>query len=442
MPNGGVTTLSGEPFLLSSAIEGRPAVLNFWASWCPFCAAELPSFQSFANSHPSFAIIAINLQEDVKVVERYWRNGGYTFPTVLDPNAVLKKQFSVFTQPTTIFLNAAGDIVERRDGPLTEEELRMYADRIQPKKEILPPMEDTIGDEVMTSAVPGFLERWYEDSDADTVKHTVDFDDILSGGVGRDGIPAIDSPRFVSIQDADFLKPDDVGSLFMTENTARFYPFRILNWHEIVNDTVEGEAIMITYCPLCDSAAVYSRDIAAGSSTFGVSGFLYQSNLVMYDRKTESLWNQITGKAMIGELTEEELTLLPSNVVKFSTVQEYYPKAEILSTKTGYLRDYSRNPYRGYADDEEIMFPVHTKDARLPAKERILGLAINGDAKAYPRSLIEGKATIRDTVGGKEVIISQDQGKVTFLVDGVRTEPVHNFWFSWVAQYPETEIYE
>ena len=115
-----ITQLDGSPFMLEEAIAGKPTIINFWASWCPFCKTELPAFQSVSDEHSELEVIAINLQEDKEVAEQYWQNGGYTFTRVLDPNAELKAKFKVFTQPTTIFIDERGEIIERRDGPLTE----------------------------------------------------------------------------------------------------------------------------------------------------------------------------------------------------------------------------------------------------------------------------------------------------------------------------------
>jgi len=453
----GITLLDGTSFSVEESIEGKPAIINFWASWCAFCATELPAFQEVHEMYPDVIIIAVNLQENARTAKTYWENGGYTFPSVLDPSSQLKAKYNVITQPTTIFLDENGTVVERRDGPLSETEIKMFTEKIAPSVQgrqpeqrsdssrAIPSDADLVEAEprgrretsMIESKTPGFLKRWSKNYD-ERVKHTVNLDDILSGGVPKDGIASLDTPTFTSLNDADtWLTQEDVGTIYVGTETIRFYPFRILNWHEIVNDEVDGERIFVTYCPLCDSAAVYKRD----DSTFGVSGFLMNSNLIMYDRTSESLWNQITGEAIVGERTGETLELLPSNVIQWKTVKEHFPDAEVLSKKTGYSRDYDRSPYKDYMEGDAIMFPVAVTDDRLENKERILGINVDGETKAYPRALIEGK-NITDALNGSEVVLTWDSGRTTFLVDGKRVVPVNSFWFSWVAQYPETLVYE
>jgi thiol-disulfide isomerase/thioredoxin len=341
IPPSGNTTLDGAHFSLAEALNDKPTIVNFWASWCPFCTTELPLFQKVQAENPGLQVIAVNMQEDPSTAKNFWKKNNLEFTSLLDPESALKSFYGVVTQPTTLFLNAKGEVIERRDGPLSEEELNEYIKKIMPKTTLEPPKnplmehhpESETGDDVKISPTPGFLRRW-SDKYGSTVKHSVELDEILSGGVPKDGIPAIDKPKFVSTKDAKaFLKKDDLGAVYMNGDTVRFYPFRILNWHEIINDTVDGMPIMITYCPLCDSSAVYSRKISVGAPTFGVSGFLMQNNLVMYDRKTETLWHQIMGEAVAGELTGEKFELLPSNIMDFATAKEHYPDIEVLSTE-------------------------------------------------------------------------------------------------------------
>ncbi|OIO55478.1 hypothetical protein AUJ46_01400 [Candidatus Peregrinibacteria bacterium CG1_02_54_53] len=285
------------------------------------------------------------------------------------------------------------------------------------------------------------LSDWYQGQ----VKHLIPLTDILSGGPSKDGIPSIDAPKFVSVSDATFLADDDLGLLLTVGSDTRFYPFRILNWHEIVNDTVGGKAVTVTYCPLCATAIVYDRTISKGIAEFGVSGFLYQSNLLMYDRLTDSLWSQATAQAVVGPLTGEKLKAVRSDVVRFSTVQEQYPTARILSTDTGHRRDYGRDPYEGYERDSGTYFPVRKTDTRLHAKALVYGIVVDGKAKAYPLTTLQKNGTINDDIGGVEIEVAYDAETqvVTFQNSekGEEIIPLYGFWFSWVAQYPETELY-
>ncbi len=442
-----VALLDGTETTLEAAIAGKPAIVNFWAAWCPFCKEELPLFEKVAREHPEIAVIGVNLQEPLSTVKSYWENGGYTFETLLDPKADLSKKFGVFTQPTTIFLNTDGEIIFKKNGPLTEEELNEHVqdltDNVQMQSANTTPScgSGSLACNGGSSPVPSLLSDWYQGQ----VKHLIPLTDILSGGPSKDGIPSIDAPKFVSVSDATFLADDDLGLLLTVGSDTRFYPFRILNWHEIVNDTVGGKAVTVTYCPLCATAIVYDRTISKGIAEFGVSGFLYQSNLLMYDRLTDSLWSQATAQAVVGPLTGEKLKAVRSDVVRFSTVQEQYPTARILSTDTGHRRDYGRDPYEGYERDSGTYFPVRKTDTRLHAKALVYGIVVDGKAKAYPLTTLQKNGTINDDIGGVEIEVAYDAETqvVTFQNSekGEEIIPLYGFWFSWVAQYPETELY-
>jgi len=422
--------------------------VNFWAAWCPFCKEELPLFEKVAREHPEISVIGVNLQEPLSTVKNYWKKDGYMFETLLDPKAELSQKFGVFTQPTTVFLNAAGDILFKKNGPLTEEEL---AERVQELSRNVPIQSENTSPSCGSgslvcnggsSPVPSLLSDWYQGQ----VKHLIPLTDILSGGPSKDGIPSIDTPKFIAVNDATFLAEGDLGLLLTIGSDTRFYPFRILNWHEIVNDTVGGKPVTITYCPLCATAIVYDRTISRGISEFGVSGFLYQSNLLMYDRLTDSLWSQATAQAVVGPLTGERLKPLRSNIVQFGTVQKQHSDAQILSTDTGQHRDYSRNPYEGYERDSGTYFPVRKTDTRLHAKDLVYGIVVGGKAKAYPLTILRKSGTINDDIDGVEIEVVYDAETqvVTFqnLEKGEEIIPLYGFWFSWVAQYPTTDLYQ
>jgi thiol-disulfide isomerase/thioredoxin len=332
---------------LEGIIGDKSAVLNFWASWCPFCANELPAFEKLSKDNSDISVVGINLQEDSKIVQNYWAGGGFTFPLIEDPNSELKKKFNIFTQPTTILIDSEGKVVDRRDGPMDLEDLVDFVSQIKDIDhiEIKKPNK-----EYSISETPEILKKW-SNKFGETIKHSVSLEKIYPGNILspeslRDFIPAIDDPKFINLEEAENMFEDkDLGAVFMGEKTTRFYPFRILNWHEIINDTVNGESIAVTYCPLCDSSAIYSRKISIGTPTFGVSGFLMDKNLIMYDRETDTMWHQILGEAIAGELTGEPLELLPTNIIDFGTLKSEYPEAEVMSTDTGHNRDYNDDPY-------------------------------------------------------------------------------------------------
>lgn len=242
----------------------------------------------------------------------------------------------------------------------------------------------------------------------DWSKHSVPLSEIIPGGVPRDGIPPIDKPKFESVADVTWLVDREPVVAFRLGEDARAYPLRILILHEIVNDTVNYVPVAVTYCPLCNSAVVFDRRLDNEILRFGVSGLLRNSDLIMWDNETESLWQQITGEAVVGALTGKQLTFYPSAIVPWSEFAAAHPEGKVLSRDTGiYPPDsYGVNPYSFYDDPSSRPFLFDGKpDPRLPAMERVVVLKINGAAVAYPFSVLSTKGVVHDNVGGQDVVV-------------------------------------
>ena len=235
----------------------------------------------------------------------------------------------------------------------------------------------------------------------------VDYGEIFSGGPPRDGIPAIREPRFISIAEADELYVDGSPVLQVTINgDARAYPLDILIWHEIVEDVVGGVPVAVTYCPLCNTAITFDRRIEGTVYDFGVSGLLRNSDLVMFDRQTESLWQQIGGVAIVGDMVGARLTVLPSTIAAWGDFKAQYPEGIVLSRETGYSRNYGRNPYVGYDDPDNVPFLFRGDiDPRLGAMERVVTLDLPDDAVAYPFALLAERGAVADVRGGREIVV-------------------------------------
>jgi len=221
----------------------------------------------------------------------------------------------------------------------------------------------------------------------------VPLDQILSGGPPPDGIPPIDKPVFLPVVDhLELLEPSEPVVALDIDGDARAYPVRALIWHEIVNDTVGGVPVAVTYCPLCNSAVTYVRQINGVDTTFGTSGKLFASALVMYDRATESLWTHFDGRAVVGVLTGAQLESIPSPLLSWEDFRSAYPTGKVLDfNNTGFRRDYGRNPYAGY--DDEGSFPFLFRgdvDARAVAKQRVVGISIEGESAAFALDFISG----------------------------------------------------
>jgi hypothetical protein len=246
----------------------------------------------------------------------------------------------------------------------------------------------------------------------DFSNHSVALDEFVGGGPPKDGIPSIDEPRFVSVGEADsFLSPREPLAVVEVEGEIRAYPIQILTWHEIVNDEVAGRPVAVTYCPLCNSTVAFSREIDGEAVEFGTTGMLRGSDLVMYDRKTESWWQQITAEAVVGELTGERLDVIPSQILSWAKLERLHPDARVLSRDTGFDRDYGRNPYVSYDSDpgsQPFLFRGKP-DSSLPPKERVAAVKSSEEAAVvYPFSRLEREAPLNDVIDGEPVVVLFD----------------------------------
>src|SRR2546426_2027860 len=245
----------------------------------------------------------------------------------------------------------------------------------------------------------------------DFTKHSVPFSEIMSGGPPKDGIPAIDTPNFDPVPDADkWVKLREPVILCDHAGKARAYPLQILVWHEIANDTVAGLPVAVTFCPLCNTSIVFDRRLEGRVLHFGTTGKLRFSDLVMYDRQTESWWQQVTGEAIVGELTGKHLTFLASQIISWGMFKLAYAGGKVLNRETGHRRSYGNNPYVGYDDINSSPFLYRgPKDGRLPPMERVVTISLNGEDVAYPFSVMEKVRVVNDTAGGRPIVILRSE---------------------------------
>ncbi|MGD2134927.1 MAG: DUF3179 domain-containing protein [Gemmatimonadales bacterium] len=339
----------------------------------------------------------------------------------------------------------------------------------------------------------------------DFSQHTVPLEEIVPGGPPKDGIPAIDDPRFVSAEEADGWLDDREPVVLVTRGTAvKAYPLQILIWHEIVNDEIDGIPIVVTYCPLCNTALAFDRRFDGRLLDFGTTGRLRHSDLVMYDRQTESWWQQATGEGIVGRYAGERLRFISAPLVSWETVKDTHPDARVLSRDTGfpsYRRRYGTSPYAGYDDPGggpwQRFFRRRTDD-RLPAMERVVAVSVDEETVAYPFSALAERRVIHDEVENRPIVVlwapgtasAVDQTRIgdgrdvgasgvfdrrlgtrtltfeaagdgrwrdretgstwnvlghatTGELEGSRLEPVthgNHFWFAWAVFKPETRI--
>jgi hypothetical protein len=314
------------------------------------------------------------------------------------------------------------------------------------------------------------------------VQHSIPLDRIHNGGPGKDGIPALTNPPIVNAKTGNrYLKDDDIVIGVTFNGESRAYPLRILNWHELVNDEVGGDPILVSFCPLCGTGIVFDPRINGKVHTFGVSGLLYNSDLLMYERgsKESSLWAQLLGEAVVGPLTGTKLKIRPSVQTMWGEWLAAHPDTTVLDRNTGFSRNYDRNPYVGYDKESGTIFPVSNFDKRLFSKEWVYGIAIDDAQKAYTLKALKSKGVLNDAVGGVNIVLIADDhsggvrayrrdthtfvgntktlhdessGKWQITEDTLintktgerleRVPGVNSFWFGWAAFYPDTELFQ
>lgn len=247
--------------------------------------------------------------------------------------------------------------------------------------------------------------------------HTIDYADVLSGGPPRDGIPSIDEPKFISNTEAEEWLADNEPVVVVEFNSdARAYPLQVITWHEIVNDTVGDVPVVVTFCPLCNSAIVFERVVDGEVVEFGVSGLLRNSDLIMYDRTDESLWQQFTGEGIVGNHAGKQLTFLPSSLVSFADFKDAYPDGVVLSRETGFSRSYGQNPYAGYDTIDSNPFLYQGEiDGRLSAMARVVTVPLPDVDVAYPVELLSEVGVIHDTQAGQTLVVFHISGTASAL---------------------------
>ncbi len=355
------------------------------------------------------------------------------------------------------------------------------------------------GSSTATAAdVPSGAESEFE---TDFDKHGIPYEEISSGGPPKDGIPAIDEPRFVGVEEAGgWLEPREPVIRLRRGSGARAYPLQVITWHEIVNDRVAGSPVTVTFCPLCNTAVAFEGEVDGRELDFGTTGRLRFSNLIMYDRQTESWWQQATGEAIAGELTGRELETVPASIVSWEEFRSAHPNGDVLSRDTGYNRSYGENPYTGYddADSSPFLYDGPRTPGDLPPMARVITVDA-AKPVAYPYMILQDSPAVNDSVDGEPVAALWQEGTASALdessidagrdvgsagvfsreldgrtltfrseggaildeqtssewnilgeavageLEGERLEPVtsvDHFWFSWAAFRPETRVYE
>src|ERR671936_633044 len=290
-------------------------------------------------------------------------------------------------------------------------------------------------------------------------RHTVPLGEFMSGGPGMDGIPALGRPRFLTVAKGTYLRPREPVIALILAGHARAYPLQILVWHEIVNDAVAGVPVAVTFCPLCNTAIAFDRRVGGRTLSFGTTGNLRNSDLVMYDRQPESWWQKFGGEGVVGRYAGTRLRVLPARIVAWRSFRAEHPDGLVLSRETGYSRPYGENPYAGYDDvSSPPFFPAaHGDDRRLPPKERVVFLERDDAAVAIPFSALAKRREVAVTLAGNrfevkwqggvssaletsEIAAGRDVGAARVVEHSRPTTFSEPFWFAVAAFRPHVRI--
>ncbi|MBC8293908.1 MAG: DUF3179 domain-containing protein [Proteobacteria bacterium] len=271
---------------------------------------------------------------------------------------------------------------------------------------------------------------------------------VVAGGPPRGGIPSLTAPATEAASQASWLADDDRVVGVVINGQSRAYPLRLLNWHELVNDSLGDTPVLVSWCPLTASAVVFDRRVGGSELSFGVSGLLYQGNVLMYDRGGESLWSQLGGASVAGPSNRSTLTVMPSRVVRWGEWRRQYPDSSVLSLDTGHSRDYSMNPYATYETSDDLMFPVDMIDGRLRRKQKVLGLQLGGASRAWsltdlaaaPDGAVPGGGLL-DSVGGHRVKVIVDEYGARVLEGDRELASTVAYWFAWSAFNEQTSLW-
>ena len=273
----------------------------------------------------------------------------------------------------------------------------------------------------------------------------IDPNDVLHGGPPRDGIPSLTTPHFVAKNEALELADNDRILGLSLAGTSKAYPIRILNYHEIVNDHFKGQAVLISYCPLCGTGMAFESTLDEQALTFGVSGLLYNSDVLMYDHQSDSLWSQIMAKAVSGKHQGKTLNILPVEHTTWGDWKKRHPTTTVLSFDTGFNRNYGKSPYGNYDKSKTLYFPVEHRDRRYHPKEIVLGINVGGQFKAYPMiELNKAKSPLIDSVNDIQfslVFDSQTRSGRAIDMDGNAYPILRAYWFAWSAFHPKTKVW-
>lgn len=341
------------------------------------------------------------------------------------------------------------------------------------------PVKPFSNNEIFLETVANRLDKDFDVFFYPDIQRSILLAEIVWGGVRKNGIPALTHPELIPANQADYITDKELVFGISINGDTRAYPYRFMDWHEMLNDKIGGVPVSLAYCTLCGSGILYKTQINPNEEPliFGSSGFLYRSNKLMYDQKTHSLWNHFSGKPVVGKLVNNdiELEVLPLVTTSWGEWVKKHPDTKVMSDNTGFSRDYTPGvPYGAYFFGNELMFPVSVPDKTLKQKDKVFGLRISGANKAWPLNLFKKSMVINDQVGIISVVLIGDEKNQTvraYRSDGIQFQRSKNgtltgnnvewqqtedellgpnnqkltrlpghvaYWFAWNGYFPQT----
>jgi hypothetical protein len=286
----------------------------------------------------------------------------------------------------------------------------------------------------------------YFDNGFDLSDSLINKEEIYHGGPPKDGIPSLDKPMFIHAKSVKYLNPKDRVLGLKINGIIKAYPIKILDHHEVVNDTFWKQSVVISYCPLCGTGMAFDATIDNKNLEFGVSGLLYNSDVLLYDRNTKSLWSQILSQAISGPLKGQKLELLSLDHTSWKDWSQRFPETLVLSDKTGFNRNYQQSPYSGYENSQQIYFPIKNLDKRYHPKELVVALKIDNKSYVFPfAELSKSNGMIEIVVNKKRIRVQYDPINNTATVYDSNKQVIPSiisYWFAWMAFYPDSILYE
>lgn len=413
--------LNGKPFSLLE-LKGKMIILNFWVSTCPYCREEMPWLEKIhKENNGSIAIIGINTGEKSTKAQFFIDYLNITYPIIIDSDASIQRSYGIVYKPSTVLISPKGNIIKRIPGQLSRNLLSAETGKY---------LQDISKKEFSEFNLSG---------------SALDLDKTVRL-CEKDCLRYLYMPKFVDANSAkSFLSDDDEVIGINLGNSQKAYPVKIMNWHEVVNDEIGGNPILVTYSPFGWAAKAYERKVSGEDTVFGSSGIIYENNPLLYDAKTNSLWVQLQGISASGILINKTLKQIRNDVTTFGEWRMSHPNGTVMSEDTKYFLDYGIYPYGNYRDSAKILFPTSFKfNAGSNPKLLVQSICMGAECKSYSEELLKKSGIKSDLIGGVFLKIAYNSSSGAFTAyggpNGSEIILTRSFWFAWKSLNSNSEL--